>query len=314
MIRKYCTGFLFFFLFLYLLLCPQKSLTAVRAGLLLWYQNVLPVLFPFMILSGLFIRMHMADQLPDWFLYPIRRLFGCSRQGCLAILTGFLCGFPIGARVTCDLQHSHQISDEEAEYLYGFTNNVSPAFLASYLACGQLHMPSYRLYFIFCVLAAPMLYARITRPTPHALRSDSAMCKAEPRISFALIDDCIQEAVTSSVKLGAYITVFSLLGTIVTGFFPDGSTAAALLLGILEITGGTSALAVQPLPWLLKAPLLCAICAFGGLSAFAQTVSITSMDGRMAFRYLKSRVVITLLTTAISFGILLLRSILSLKG
>lgn len=315
MLKKYLTGIFTLSLFLYLLLCPAESLEAVRNGLLLWYHSVLPVLFPFMILSGIITRLHLTEQIPRQLLRPVRRLFGCSHQGCLAILTGFLCGFPVGARVTHDLKSQGLISQEEADRLYGFVNNVSPAFLVSFLAQEQLNMPQYRFFFLFCVLGASALYGLMSGPykktaPPAKKKRRPDQIPEAPSVSFTLIDDCIQDAVTSTVKLGAYITIFSLLNTAAGSFLSDSSLLHAVLSGFLEITNGTAGIISLDLPWEMKAVWLCAVCSFGGLSAFVQTVSIASMDRRTACGYLKSRVKITLLASLLSFGILFLRRLL----
>ena len=72
------------------------SLAYAALGLNLWYEKMVPVLLPFMILSGTLIRMGMTDSL----IRPVRPLFGriyrLSAPGIYVILMGFLCGFPMG--------------------------------------------------------------------------------------------------------------------------------------------------------------------------------------------------------------------------
>ena len=74
------------------------SLAYAALGLNLWYEKMVPVLLPFMILSGTLIRMGMTDSL----IRPVRPLFGrifrLPGPGIYVILVGFLCGFPMGAR------------------------------------------------------------------------------------------------------------------------------------------------------------------------------------------------------------------------
>ena len=69
------------------------SLAYAALGLSLWYEKMVPVLLPFMILSGTLIRMGMTDSL----IRPVRPLFGrifrLPGPGIYVILVGFLCGF-----------------------------------------------------------------------------------------------------------------------------------------------------------------------------------------------------------------------------
>ena len=66
------------------------SLAYAALGLNLWYEKMVPVLLPFMILSGTLIRMGMTDSL----IRPVRPLFGriyrLSAPGIYVILMGFL--------------------------------------------------------------------------------------------------------------------------------------------------------------------------------------------------------------------------------
>lgn len=88
------------------------SLAYAALGLSLWYEKMVPVLLPFMILSGTLIRMGMTDSL----IRPVRPLFGrifrLPGPGIYVILVGFLCGFPMGARTIADLRNRQELSSE----------------------------------------------------------------------------------------------------------------------------------------------------------------------------------------------------------
>ena len=316
--KKYWIGIFVLALFFYLLMNPEDSLKAVQEGLSLWYRSVLPVLFPFLILSGLVTRLELTRQVPDELLIPICRLFHCSHQGSFAILSGFLCGFPMGAKMTRNLQSSRLITEEESCYLYGFVNNVSPAFLISFLAQEQLRRPEYKLFFLFCILGSAILWGLITRPGNRHFANTENRDRTQGKKNrdtsdlFSDIDDCIQEGVIAAVKLGAYITIFSLLSSVSECLLPPSELLQAFAAGLLEITNGCTSVADLNLPLNIKLIWLCAICSFGGLSAFAQTVSIASMNRSAAFRYIKSRVAITLLASLLAFGILFFRRLLLL--
>ena len=100
----------FFTFFFYLLAFPRPALESARRGLLLWYRSVVPVLFPFMLLGNFALRTGLIDPLTALFYRSLHLLFGCSQAGCFAVLSGFLCGFPVGAKITSDLAAQHLIS------------------------------------------------------------------------------------------------------------------------------------------------------------------------------------------------------------
>jgi hypothetical protein len=305
---------------------------------------VLPVLFPFMFLCALLLKFNLLRQLPKGLTRPLQAVFGVSPRGAFAILTGFLCGFPMGAKITSDLHREGQISSREARYLYGFVNNLSPAFLMSYLASDQLGCPQYRFLFLADILGAAILYGLLTSipfrkassaytgtypSSPHI--SGPAACTAQsldaadhtsasspasvtqseaefseagraasPANVFSIIDDCILDTVHNTVKLGVYITLFQMIRDAFFTFVPTAHPALLFLGASLEVTGGIHLLAVSTLAPGLKFVLINALCAFGGFSALAQTISIASLSGKNLRYYIKSRVVITLLSAALS--------------
>ena len=97
---------LFTALTLCMLLENEKALALSLTGLNLWFEKMIPTLLPFMILSGILIRMNLSDSFARLFAPLLRPLFGLSDSCLYVLVIGFLCGFPMGARVTAEsLQH-----------------------------------------------------------------------------------------------------------------------------------------------------------------------------------------------------------------
>jgi len=116
-----------------MLFCPKHSLLYALTGLTLWYEKMIPALLPFMILSNLLIGLGLTDSFV-FFLKPFfGRLFHLNGHGIYAILTGFLCGFPMGAKVTADLYRNHLLSKTDAENLLFFCNNIGPIYFTSFV-------------------------------------------------------------------------------------------------------------------------------------------------------------------------------------
>ena len=91
------------YLIILLLRYPALSLEYASTGLNLWLTKMVPVLLPFMILSGIMIRMDLTESFVS-LLHPLfQRLFGTSKNGSYTIIMGFLCGFPMGARIVGEL-------------------------------------------------------------------------------------------------------------------------------------------------------------------------------------------------------------------
>ena len=107
--------------FLLLLLFPQTVFRGAENGLLLWFRTVLPTLLPFLIVSNFLIRTDAARVLARLLTPVLGRFFRVSPYGSFAMLTGFLCGYPMGGKVTADLLREGRISLSEASYLRSAT-------------------------------------------------------------------------------------------------------------------------------------------------------------------------------------------------
>nr|WP_302111148.1 hypothetical protein [uncultured Acetatifactor sp.] len=154
-------------LFLVLLGCilthSQISLSYAAMGLNLWFEKMIPSLLPFMILSGIMVRLKLTDKVA-MIVYPVvKPLYKIRRNVCYAMLMGFLCGFPMGARVVADLYTRQMIGKREAEFLLAFCNNIGPVYFCSFvlpLLGRKLVLP-----YLFGMYGIPLLYGLALRYT-----------------------------------------------------------------------------------------------------------------------------------------------------
>ena len=161
--KKRFLAFLLLGILIFLLLFPEAALFASRRGLDLWFGTLVPTLLPFLILSGFLIHSGLV-QIPAALLAPVfGRLFGISPLGSYACFTGFLCGCPMGAKVTGDLLSQNLICEEEAGYLVSFVNNLSPAFIISFAVHQNLGIPSLTGPPLCILYGAPLLWALLCR-------------------------------------------------------------------------------------------------------------------------------------------------------
>ena len=60
---------------------------------------------------------------------PVKKLFNVPGQGAIALIMGIISGYPVGAKIVCDLKKRNICTKEEAERLLAFTNNSGPLFI-----------------------------------------------------------------------------------------------------------------------------------------------------------------------------------------
>ena len=311
--KKFVPILLFICAFLYLLCRPQAASASVRSGLLLWYHSVVPTLLPFMLLTGLLLRLRLLEPLLPFLQRCLAPIFGCSGYGVFAILCGFTAGFPMGAKLTRTLLDQKKISHKEACHLIGFVNNPSPAFLLSYVAADQWQHPELGILLIGNVFGSALLYGILSSFRFRSVRTDpsrsgsvrAAAIHESPQDCFALIDSCIEDAVSATVRIGVYLIAFSMLVDTAASI-PLASTPVGLVLfAALELTNGIHLIAHSTLSFQVQLVLIPALAAFGGCSVIAQSIGIASMDHDMLRSYLKSRPGVVMISCLLSFLILL---------
>ena len=126
------TSILALFSLLFMIFHAGLVTKGAAAGLLLWYSAVVPALFPFMVLSSIL----SASGGISWLMQPFTVVFrfcGLSADGWYVLLTGLLCGCPMGAKTCADFLAERRLSSSEAKFLFALCNHPSPMFLAGFV-------------------------------------------------------------------------------------------------------------------------------------------------------------------------------------
>ena len=119
-----------------LVLWPGEAMGAMRDGLKLCGNVIIPSLFPFFVLSSLVVELGMSrylGRLLEGVMAPLFRVGGACSS---ALALGFVGGYPVGARTAIALYENGQCSKTEAERLLAFCNNSGPAFILGVVGTG----------------------------------------------------------------------------------------------------------------------------------------------------------------------------------
>ena len=100
----------------------------VISGLNLSVKVIVPSVFPFLLITDLFIG-SVGTKSASFINRCFERLFNISGRGAVVFMCGILCGFPIGAKMSLELYTNGIISKCECERLMSFANNASPAYV-----------------------------------------------------------------------------------------------------------------------------------------------------------------------------------------
>ena len=291
-------------LFFSMLSFPQTVFTGASYGLVLWFRHVLPTLLPYMILINVLIctpALHWICRITSTFLCP---LLGTSYYGTFAVLTGFLCGYPMGAKTASDLLDTQKISRPEASYLLSFCNNTSPAFILSYVVTQNLKKSDLCIPFFLILTLTPLMLSFIFRLFYRLQESSGSFSQATPssfpdpsgNFSDGFLDRCIMNAFKSITKVGGYMMMFSVLIQLLASALPD-NTASLLLYSGLEISIGIRQLASSALYTSHKIILCAALTSFSGWCCIAQTYSMISGNHLPILPYIAEKLATALVTS-----------------
>lgn len=282
-----------------ILLFPEKCLSLSLNGLNLWFNKMIPALFPFMVLSGIIIRMHLTEPCVRILKPILGSIFRVSSNCIYGIVIGFLCGFPMGAHTAAQLYESKMISKREASFLLAFCNNIGPVYFLSFVM-PSIGFTSYGLC-LFGMYGLPFLYGVFLRYFVYRDLSASQIdCKGQSEMPLSLLgalDQSLEGALINIARLGGYMVVFNLLfivPVLLSDLLRLSSAYKLLFTGsvgcLLEITGGISLLG-KGVPYLV----LC-ILPFGGLSCIAQTASMIRNTDLSLSEYVMHKMVLTAIT------------------
>lgn len=272
--KKNITYIIIISFLLIILFFPKECSNGVTLGLKLFINSLMPAILPFIILSNIIIKMNFSEQLGKLF-YPITHpLFHCSYNGSYAIVMGFLCGYPVGSKIICDLIGENKLSKEEGTYLFRFINHASPAFIQGYIAISLFQCEKYRLFALILAFLPEIITGLIFR-TNKPFRNINNHKNAIEYPFSKILDDSIFNGLVTVAKIGGYLILFSVLACIIseTTFLPY--PIKILLISMTEITSGTYYISLLHVNEALKLLLCVEICILGGLSTFFQVNSVT---------------------------------------
>ena len=256
----------------------QVVVSGARAGLMLWFHDVLPLLLPFMLLSNLFVLKIRTKKTGATYAIPV--LF----------LLGLLCGYPLGAKMASDFTKEGYIKSSTAAILLPLCNNISPMFLSGYIGHTVLK-DLFPFWFLLAVLYVPyVLVTSIAFLILHTInkhkQTSGYLTKYIPQQpTSAQSNDLLLQSVIQITYVGLYIMICSILFALVCAIPNLPSDVSTVLCGILEITQGSTVLAAGTFSPAIKTALILACTSFGGISAFLQTLQVTKQSGLSMIYY-----------------------------
>lgn len=268
---------------LMMMVFPSISLNAAQKGITLWASSVLPALLPFFICANFMTALGFPMVIGNILEHPFQKMFKVPGISGFIFTISIISGYPMGAKLIGDFGRKGMITQNEAKRMLAFCSTSGPLFMLGAVGTGMLASPAAGALiacshylgallngFLFRIILPESAGSVPMKPTVTNLKKEH------------LLDVLTDSMLASFRSLGiicGYIVLFMMLTSFIDasgfpGLIPDPA-GRAVLDGVFEMTVGCSEAASLAHHSLLLQSVLCSfLISFGGLSVFAQSMSM----------------------------------------
>ena len=263
-----------FFTAVMLIAFPDIGEEAVRNSMTTAVRSVIPSLFSFMVLSDIIISSDIISE-KSRLLSPIAKILNIPKSGAAVFILGNLSGFPVGARVAARQCERGLITPWEAARLAVISNNVSTAFVISFVGAELLGSRTIGVTMYLCQLLAAITVGIVLgffskrKKSPVKTPVTEEQVEKTPGIFVRAVND----AATACLGISAFIVIFGVISSyakvILEKCLSLPSALTAVITSFLEISNGCISSSS------LTYPTSVAVCAFAigfsGISVLCQS-------------------------------------------
>lgn len=204
-----------------LVLFSSSNLSAAQNGLSLWATSVIPSLFPFFVATELLSYTNIVSLLGQCFNKIMKPLFNVRGEGSFAFIMGIISGYPVGAKIACNLRESNTCSKEECERLLAFTNNSGPLFIIGTVGIKMFGSSTIGfLLLITHILACISVgvcfrFWKASSSSGYLCDYNSKKALSTNRVRLSNLGEVISKSITNSIStilnIGGFIVIFSVI-------------------------------------------------------------------------------------------------------
>ncbi len=268
----------------FLLSQPQLTVQAVGQGLTVCSQSILPSLFPFFVVSDLWVKLGYAETLGNLAAPFVRKVFHLPGELSAAFVLGCLGGYPIGAKTVCELYQSKKLSRYQAEAALRFCNNAGPAFFLGILGGSLLGHVSLGFLLWIIHLCSAILIGFLFRP--RALPDAAPPALNDRQSDFlSAFTQAVTQGSQSVLQVCSFVIFFCMITYHLEHYLPE-SIISNLFMCTLELSGGVHRLAQMPYSQEIKFVLGAAMAGWGGVCVHCQSIAAMTKAGLSCKQYL----------------------------
>lgn len=239
---------------------PKEASKGVYDGLVLCFKNVVPSLFPFMIVSSLIAQSEITTKLSKFFGPIMKVLFNQPAAAFSVVVLSQIGGFPIGASLINQLYSKGKLSQNEAKRLMIFCINPGPAFVISYIGANLLNCIKAGTIIYFSVVLSSLILGFCTRFFSDSTISSEIKNSGDIPSPSEIFVKSVKQSSKSMLSVCSWVVVFSCAQELLKLLRLTENEQIFLSI-VLEVTNGCKNAAEKlPLYALAGAIGWCGIC------------------------------------------------------
>ena len=289
--------FLLFSAFL-LLFLPDIARQGIISGISVCTNTILPILFPFLVVSNLWLSLGYGLKLGKWLAPMVEKVFHLPGTVSSALVIGAIGGYPTGAQAALQLYNGQQISKTNTERLLFFCNNAGPAFLIGIVGSQLFEKQRIGVFLWSIHVLSAFLLGVLFRPEKSETWINEEGTE-HPLPFLNALTEAIRKAGQTTIHICMFILFFSVCITYVLRMLPN-NLIGAIVAGSIELTTGCKYLGMLELSQDVVFVTISALAGWGGLCVHMQTVSMIYEEGLSCKHYLTGKLLQTILSVALS--------------
>ena len=275
-----------FIMCLFLLFNPLISAKACLDGISVWTFKVMPMLFPFFVLTRLLIQSTNSGK-PNFMDKFFSKIYHTPAGSFFIYILSLISGYPMGAKLICDKFNMGSIDSKSAEKMLSFCSVSGPMFIIGTVGIMILNSARAGIIILISNIFASLLNGLIYRGKQN--------CDFKPNYSkqqHLNFSDCVYDSLVSVLMVGAYIALsflfIEILSTLkifkymsnaicwVLHISKHHNIVSSILKGMVEMTNGIIFLSATDASLGVKTILASGLIGFGGVSIFMQSLNFIS--------------------------------------
>lgn len=281
-----------------LLVYPSYSASGMKNGLALLGENIIPSLFPFMVLSTYISQSSATEFIARLFDKPSRKIWNITGNGFIAVVLGLIGGYPVGAKTVAEFYSDGKLSQQEATKLMNWCVNPGPAFVITAVGTFMLNSSVSGVILYLSTLISSLVIGVFCR-----FFNNTDVLK-EPRFTpkergGSLLIKSVATGSEGMISLCGWVLTFSTVTSLMDAVInTDG--LRLFLQCVAEVTTGCSICTRAHLPL----PILSAVIGFGGFAVIAQVTPYLSKCGVSVKQFVSWRAINGALSASVCSAIL----------